>query len=83
MMARTPSRPQQWADACSKAISAVEDLAALQVEYQEWQDNLPDGLDQGPLAEKLEGVIGLELKMALETLQEADAIDLPRGFGRD
>ena len=77
------TRPQQWAQACSKAISAIEELEALQEEYQEWQDNLPDGLDQSATAEKLEAVSELDLEGAKDALQEADDIDLPRGFGRD
>ena len=62
------SRPQQWAE-------AVATLQRLQWEYQEWLDNLPESLQDTPLAEKLQEVCELDL--------EALDIDVPRGFGRD
>jgi hypothetical protein len=62
------SRPQRWAD-------AVDTLRALQEEYQEWFDTLPDNLHASSLAEKLEEVCSLDL-------DQLD-VDLPRGFGRD
>ena len=75
--------------------SALEDLRAVQEEYEEWKDNLPENLSQSALAEKLEEVCNLEIGVdsvddlentlsELEgTLSEAEAVDLPRGFGRD
>lgn len=62
------SRPQRWTE-------AVETLRALQSEYQEWFDNLPESLHDSTLAEKLQEVCELDL--------ESLDIELPRGFGRD
>jgi hypothetical protein len=61
-------RPQRWAE-------AVETLRQLQAEYQEWLDNLPEALQDAPVAEKLEAICALDL-------DELD-VELPRGFGRD
>jgi len=65
------SRPQQWAD-------AVQTLADLLDRFQEWRDNLPSSLEDGATAEALDVV--LELRGHVEDLQ---AVELPKGFGRD
>jgi len=65
------SRPQQWAD-------AVQTLADLLDRCQEWRDNLPSGLANSATAEALDAV--LELRGYVEELQ---AVELPKGFGRD
>ena len=62
------SRPQQWAD-------AVQTLAD---QFQEWRDNLPPSLANGATAEALD--VALELRGCVEELQAAE---LPKGFGRD
>lgn len=102
------SRPKRWQEAIDRATKALdtlvaqrdeltgalEDLASVQEEYQEWRDNLPENLDSSPLAEKLDEVIGLDIESAKSTaedigdeirdlLDEAGNVDLPRGFGRD
>lgn len=102
------SRPKRWAEACSKALAAFEDLERaadaleevmsdltdLQQEYSEWKDNLPDNLQQGILADKLDTVCDLSLediaqnvRDAIEeqrsVVEEAEGTDLPVGFGRD
>ena len=63
------SRPQQWND-------AVQTLLALQDQYQEWRDGLPASLAGSATAELLEQVCDLDLS-------ELEAVELPRGFGRD
>jgi hypothetical protein len=63
------SRPQRWAD-------AVQELIGLQAEYQEWLDNLPDGLEDSATAMALQAVADLDLS-------ELETIELPQGFGRD
>src|SRR4249919_1369920 len=65
------SRPQQWDD-------AVRTLADLLDRFQEWRDNLPSGLANSATAEALDAV--LELRGYVEELQ---AVELPKGFGRD
>jgi hypothetical protein len=62
------SRPQRW-------HAALDELRALQAEYEFWLENLPDGLRDSPTAEMLETICSLDL-------DELD-VELPRGFGRD
>ena len=62
------TRPQRWAE-------AVATLQALQNEYSNWRDALPEALEDSRTAELLDAVCDLELS-ELE-------IELPRGFGRD
>ena len=62
---------KQWAD-------AVRTLADLLDRFQEWRDNLPSSLANSATAEALDAV--LELRGYVEELQ---AVELPKGFGRD
>ena len=66
---RIPPRPQRWA-------TAVATLTSLQDEYPAWLDNLPASLEGSTLAEKLQTIVELDL-------EELQAIDTPRGYGRD
>jgi hypothetical protein len=66
---RHRSRPQRWA-------TAVAILGDLQQEYRAWLDALPVNLEGSRLAEKLQAIVELDLG-------ELQAIDPPRGFGRD
>jgi len=66
---RTPPRPQRWA-------AAVAALIDLQDQYRAWLDNLPASLDGSRLADKLQAIVELDL-------EELQAIDIPRGYGRD
>ena len=63
------SRPQQWDD-------AVQTLLALQDQYRAWRDALPESLAGSATAALLEQVCDLDLS-------ELEAVELPRGFGRD
>ena len=63
------SRPQQWDD-------AVQTLLALQDQYRAWRDALPESLAGSATAELLEQVCDLDLSVL-------EAVELPRGFGRD
>jgi hypothetical protein len=65
---RPQSRAQRW-------YAAVHVLQALQSEYRQWLDNLPEAFCESPVAEKLAAVCDLDL--------EALEVDLPRGWGRD
>jgi len=65
------SRPQQWAD-------AVQTLADMLDKFQEWRDKLPSNLANSATAEALDVV--LELRGHVEDLQ---AVEPPKGFGRD
>jgi hypothetical protein len=66
---RTPPRPQRW-------TAAVAALIELQDEYRAWLDHLPPSLDGSRLAEKLQAIAELDL-------EELQASDPPRGYGRD
>ena len=63
--------PIPWAD-------AVQTLAGLLDQFEEWRDKLPSSLANSPTAEALDAV--LELRGHVEDLQ---AVELPKGFGRD
>jgi len=63
------SRPQQWND-------AVQTLLALQDQYRVWRDALPESLAGSVTAAMLDDVCGLDLS-------GLEAVELPRGFGRD
>lgn len=77
------SRAQRWADAASKAKEGLEELQAIQDEFEEWRDNFPENAQGGATYEKLEAVCDLDIDSAVETVEEAEQIDLPQGFGRD
>jgi len=63
------SRARRWHD-------AVAELAQLQAQYTAWLEALPDSLQDGATAEALRAVCDLDLT-------DLQAIDPPRGFGRD
>ena len=63
------SRPQRWDD-------AVRTLLALQDQYREWREALPESLAGSATAGLLEQVCDLDLSVL-------EAVELPRGFGRD
>ena len=63
------TRAKRWRD-------AVEELAALQASYAAWFDTLPDTLRDTATAEALQAICDIDLA-------ELQAIDPPRGFGRD
>jgi len=65
------TQSQQWAD-------AMQTLTNLLDRFQTWRDNLPASLESSATAEALDAV--LELRGYVEELQ---AVDLPKGFGRD
>jgi hypothetical protein len=63
------SRIQRWNDTIAAAVE-------LQVEYADWLDALPDNQQDSALAEALRAIVELDLS-------ELQAIEPPRGFGRD
>lgn len=63
------SRAQRWRD-------AVAALTVLQTEYAAWLEALPDNLRDSATAEMLSAICELDLS-------ELQAIEPPRGFGRD
>jgi hypothetical protein len=65
------TRPQRWAE-------AVQTLADLLDDYEQWRENLPSSLEESATAERLDELI--QLRDLVEQLQAAE---LPKGFGRD
>ncbi len=63
------ARARRWHD-------AVAELTELQAQYATWLEALPDSLQDGATADALRAVCDLDLT-------DLQAIDLPRGFGRD
>ncbi|MGH3339870.1 MAG: hypothetical protein ACRDPL_13740 [Propionibacteriaceae bacterium] len=63
------SRTRRWLD-------AVATLTALQAEYATWLAGLPANLQGGATAAALQAICELDLG-------ELQAIEPPRGFGRD
>ena len=62
-------RQRRWA-------AAVATLLDLQDDYRAWLDNLPENLEGSRLAEKLQAITEIDL-------DELQAVDPPRGYGRD
>jgi len=63
------SRIQRWRD-------AVAELTTLQAQCVAWLEALPPNLHEGATAEALQDVCDLDLS-------ELQAVEPPRGFGRD
>jgi hypothetical protein len=63
------SRVRRWHE-------AVAALLALQDEYRTWLQALPDSLQESATAEALQAIVDLDL-------DELQAIEPPKGFGRD
>ena len=63
------SRIQRWND-------TIAALTTLQAEYAAWLDALPDNQQDSATAEALQAIVELNLS-------ELQAIEPPRGFGRD
>jgi hypothetical protein len=53
-------------------------LAGLLDGYQDWRDNLPAGLAETALADRLDEVLTLR-----DLVEQLQAAELPKGFGRD
>ena len=63
------SRARRWHD-------AVAELTALQAQYAAWLEALPGNLQDSATADALQRICDLDL-------DELQAVDPPRGFGRD
>jgi hypothetical protein len=73
---QSPSAAPRERPSFRPASTAVAALLDLQDEYRAWLDSLPTSLDGSRLAEKLQAIVELDL-------EELQAIDPPRGYGRD
>ncbi len=99
----TNARPYRWAQAVGNARAALEkmqdgatdlesafsELNDIKSEFEDWQGNLPESLQQSALGEKLDAIVGLDFDAEPDfsdiesTIDEAENADLPLGFGRD
>ena len=77
------SRRTRWDEAVAQANEGISALVELVSEYQDWRDNLPENLDDSPVAEKLDTVIDLGVDELETIINECAEADLPLGFGRD
>jgi len=74
-----PARPRHRTDRRSRLrrwCDAVGELAAAQAEYAAWLEALPDNQQDSATAEALRAIRDIDLA-------ELQAIEPPRGFGRD
>jgi hypothetical protein len=77
------SRAAAWSRLTSEATDAINQLIEYQSEFEEAEGAQPEGLQDGPFAQKCEAIREIDLASALETLQEAENAEIPLGFGRD
>lgn len=50
--------------AASDFESAMQDLANVKQEYEEWYENMPESLQDGPTGEKLQAIIEIDVESA-------------------
>jgi len=80
---RAKSRVARWSKACDDAVAALGELQQLQEEYQGWFDALPENLQGGATADKLQEIVGIDIESAIAIVTEAQNAEPPQGFGRD
>ena len=61
-----------------ECLDAVEALLNIIDGYQRWRDNMPPGLAGSATAERIDEVLALH-----ELVEQLEAAELPKGFGRD
>ena len=69
-------RPADHRGRARRWLDAVAELTALQAHYAAWLDSLPDSLRDTATADALQAICDLDLA-------DLQAINPPRGFGRD
>ena len=77
------SRIQRWNDAANRAVCALDDLKALQDEYDDWRASMPEQFDDTETVQKLYAVLWLDIDGIISEIDEIQGIELPKGFGRD
>lgn len=76
------SKSGRWREAARIAQEALEELIGVREEYENWKDNLPENLAESETAQQLQEICDLNLEDALELIEEAKQVELPRGFGK-
>jgi acyl-homoserine lactone acylase PvdQ len=74
------TRAESWAEACRIARKAIDELIKLQSDYEKWRDTLPA---DPSTAQLLEEIYDLDFNTAIEIIEKAEELTLPKGFGRD
>ncbi len=78
------TRAKRLDDAINKIQDGINELEELKSEYEEWQGNLPDNLQNSLFAEKLdETICTLDDFISNTDTSDLKGMDLPQGFGRD
>jgi hypothetical protein len=77
------TRTQRWSEAVSQAQEGLATLQEMMEDFQEWYDNMPENLQSSATGELLQEIIRLDIDGAVNTVDEAEAVQIPLGFGRD
>lgn len=85
-MAKGNSRSDRLQAAVNKLREGLSEIEDLKSEYEDWQSNMPENLQQAPVGEKLTETIDT-MDTAISGIESEvdnlDGMDLPKGFGRD
>jgi hypothetical protein len=65
------SQPRRWIDAVDSLLDVLDG-------YQHWRDGMPASLAEGLTAQRLDAVLALR-----DLVEQLQAAELPKGFGRD
>lgn len=77
-------KSRRWADAAATALAALQDLRAVQAEYQDMRETLVSGSGPGgPEYRKLRRMSTLNLDLALGIVEAANDAEPPSGIGTD
>jgi len=68
---------QLWIDSCTTAIAALEELIALQADYQSEYDDMTESQHESKRGECLDAICTLDLEGALDTVRTAAELELP------
>jgi len=71
-----PRKPPRGRTRLQRWNAAIGEIVALQGEYVQWLEALPEALRDTPTGEALQAIADLDL-------EELIAIQPPRGYGRD
>ena len=66
-----------FTDQVTEIENALQDLRDIRSEYEDWQSNLPENLQQSALGEKLDTICGIDLEPQMPELPELDDLEEP------
>ena len=82
-MPKKMTRAERWDYEIVRAQQAIEELVAIQSEFEDWYDSMPENLQGSPTGEMLEEIVNIDLDSAETSINEAAEAQIPKGFGRD